>query len=229
MPEYQHLNLRLNYSRLFAEFRKGEELCAVLHHKPEREAFLVYSRPVMIYPTYQLYISEAGHERFVEKTQWAGQPMSFDHIMANSQGLKLLITPSQSYGVERDEILARHAGTPDIVKSYADKEAVVKMLAANRMDMTLNLPLLINYRVEQHAIQSQLIKVPLNDVGRYDKSHIACSDTPLGRKVVKAIDAMSPAIHNRGRDLIARWLTVAERETYYEIFDDYFLEGKPLP
>ena len=229
MPEYSHVNLKLNYSRLFEELLKGSEVCAILHHIPEREEFLVYSKPIIIYPTYQLYVSQKGLQRFKEQTQWSGGPIGFNHIMAKSRGLKMLITPRQSYGVDRDEVLKRYGDNVEFVKNFAGKDAMVKMLAADRMDMTLSLPLLMNYRMERDEIRSELVKVQLADVGRYDKSHIGCADTPQGRSVIATIDSLSPAVHERSKELVPRWLTAKETQEYYDIYQPYFFEGQTLP
>jgi len=229
MPQYNHVNLNLNFPRLLEELRKGSNICAILHHTQERADFSAYSQSVIVTPSYQLYVSAKGLERFKEKTGWSGEPMSFDEIMSKSRGLKIAITPGQSYGSERDGILKRNADKAEVVRSFANQETLVKMLAANRMDMMLGFPWVINYVMEKLDADADLIKVPLNDVVQYEASFIACADTPLGQSVVASINNISPPVHDRVKSALARWLTEKERQLYYEVYQEYYYEGKSLP
>mgnify|MGYP002700288134 CR=1 FL=1 len=229
MPRYDHVNLSLNYPRLLEELRKGSNVCGILHYTPERARYMVYSRAVVVTPSYQLYVSAKALARFKEKTGWAGAPASFDQLMSMSDGLKMAVTPGQSYGAGRDEILNRHVDKVELIRSFADQEALVKMLAANRVDMVLGFPWVINYRAEQLDVRSDLVKIPLNDVAQYEASYIACADTPLGRDVVKAIDEISPPVHDRSKSFLPRWLTAKESQLYYGVYHEYFFEAKPLP
>lgn len=229
MPQYYHVNLSLNYPRLLEELRKGSNVCAILHHTPERAKYMVYSQAVIVNPSYELYISAKRLKHFQETTGWSGGATSFDALMARSEGLKLAITPGQSYGADRDAVLERHADKAEIVRSFADQEAMVKMLAANRVDMVLGFPWVINYRLEMLDGRSDLVKVPLNDVKQYEASYIACADTVLGREAVSSINAISPPVHDRAKSFLPRWLTAKESQLYYGIYHDYFYDGKALP
>jgi len=228
IPQYQHVNLDLNYSRLLEELRKGSDVCAILYHSVEREKIAVYSQPIIATPSYQLYVSAKGLERFQNKTGWAGGQASFEKIMSMSQGLKIAITPGQSYGSDRGEILHRHADKAEIIKGFSGQDALVKMLVAGRMDMMLGFPWVINYEMARLNFDADLIKVPLHDVSQYEAAYVACADTPLGRAVVSAIDKISPPIHHRVKDLLSRWLTEKENQSYYRVYREYFFEGKPL-
>ncbi len=229
MPQFYHVNLNLNYPRLLEELRKGSDVCAILHYSDERAKFIVYSKSVIITPSYQLYVSAKGLESFKKKTGWKGGPASFEELLSKSHGLRMAITPGQSYGAERDAILARHIDKVELIRSFADQEALIKMLAANRMDMVLGFPWVINYRLEQLDVRSDLVKVPLNDVAKFESAYIACADTELGRRVVKAVDEISPPIHDRSKSFLTRWLTAKESQEYYGIYHDYFFEDQELP
>lgn len=229
MPQYHHVNLNLNYPRLLEELRKGSDVCAILYHSEEREKFVIYSQPIIATPSYQLYVSAKGLKRFKEKTGWTGGPVSFDDIMSKSKGLTIAITPGQSYGPDRDEVLARHADKAEVIKGYADQDTLVKMLVANRMDMVLGFPWVINYEVNLLEVSTELIKVPLQDMPPYETVFVACADTPLGRAAVAAINNISPPVHTRVKGLLSPWLTDEENQSYLEVYREYFLEGKPLP
>ncbi len=229
MPQFDHLNVRLNYPRLHEELRKGSDMCAILHYTQARDEFMVFSEPVIVSPSYQLYVSAKGLDKFKEKTGWQGGSASFDELLSKSYGLRLAVTPGQSYGIERDTILARYADRLELVRSFADHEALVKMLAANRIDMVLGFPWVVNYRLEQLDVRSDLVKVPLNDVPRYESAYIACADTGLGRRVIEAVNAISPPIHDRSKSFFTRWFTAKESQEYYGIYHDYFYENKALP
>ena len=229
MPQFRHMNLFSNYARLLEEMRKGSDLCAILHKTPKREEFMVFSEPVVITPSYQLYISQKGMPRFIEKTGWDGNPIAFDDLLSRSRGLSLAVTPGQSYGVERDTIIERHLDKIELIRSFADHEALIKMLAAERMDMVLGFPWVVNYRLEKLDIRKDLVKIPLNDVAAFETAYIACSDTPVGRRVVDAVNAISPPVHDRAKSFLTRWLTAEESIAYYRVYHDFFIESVPLP
>lgn len=229
LPQYYHVNLRLNYPRLLEELRKGSNVCAILHHTPEREKYMAYSQAVIVNPSYDLYVSAKGLKHFKDATGWSGNATSFDALMARSEGLKLAITPGQSYGAERDAILKRHGDKAEVIRSFADHQALVKVLAANRVDMVLGFPWVMNYHLEKLDSHSDLVKVPLNDVKQYEASYIACAETALGREVVSSINAISPSVHDRAKSFLPRWLTAKESQLYYGIYHDYFYDGKALP
>ena len=229
MPQYNHVSLNLNYPRLLEELRKGSNVCAILHYTPEREKFMAYSQSAIITPSYQLYVSAKALERFKEQTGWLGGPTSFDDIMAKSRGLKFAITPGQSYGSERDEILKRHADKAEIIRSFANQETLVKRLAVNRIDMILGFPWVINYIVDKLAMGTDLIKVPLNDVLQYEASFIACANTPWGRTAIASINSISPPVHDLAKDLLPRWLSENESQSYYDVYQKYYHEDKLLP
>lgn len=229
MPQYKHVNLSLNYTRLFEELRKGSDVCAILYHSPEREKFLVYSNPIILTPSYHLYVNAKGLEHFQRKTGWSGGEASFNDIMSKSKDFKIAITSNQSYGAERDEILARHADKAEVVRGFSDQDTLVKMLVANRMDMLLGFPWVINYEMNLLDIGTPLTKILLTDVPQYDATFVACADTPLGRAAVSAIDNISPSVHDRVKGLLSHWLTEKENQEYDDVYRQYFLEGKPLP
>ncbi len=229
MPQFHHVNLRLNYPRLLEELRRGSDVCAILHRTPEREAYMVFSRPVVITPSYQLYVSVKGLERFKQQTGWNGAPASFDQLLSNSDGLKMAVTPGQSYGAERDEILARHANQVELVKSFADQRALIKMLAANRMELVLGFPWVVNYATELLDIRADLVKVELNDVPQYEPAYIACADTAFGKRIVDTVDGISPSVHDRSKSYLTRWLTAKESQSYFAVYHAHFVEGTPLP
>jgi len=229
MPQFHHVNLRLNYPRLLEELRRGSDVCAILHRTQERERFMVFSQPVVITPSYQLYVSTKGLERFKQQTGWNGAPASFDQLLSKSNGLKMAVTPGQSYGADRDEILARHANKVELVKSFADQRALIKMLAANRMELVLGFPWVVNYATELLDIRADLVKVELNDVPQYEPAYIACADTVFGKRIVDVVDGISPSVHDRSKSYLTRWLTAKESQSYFGVYHAHFVEGKPLP
>ena len=229
MPQFHHVNLRLNYPRLLEELRRGSDVCAILHWTPERDTFMVFSQPVVITPSYQLYVSVKGLTRFKQQTGWDGAPASFDQLLSKSRGLKMAVTPGQSYGAERDEIIARYVNRVELVKSFADQRALIKMLAANRMELVLGFPWVVNYATELLDIRADLVKVELNDVPQYEAAYIACADTAFGKRIVDAVDSISPSVHDRSKSYLTRWLTAKESQSYFGVYHAHFIEGAPLP
>jgi len=43
------------------------------------------------------------------------------------------------------------------------------------------------------------------------------------------MDSISPPVHDLAKHLLPRWLSEKESQSYYDVYQEYFFEDKPLP
>ncbi len=231
LPQYQHVDMRANYVRVMSELRRGSKICAILHKTPEREEFAYYSNPLLVIPSYQIYIHSTEKERFKSLSGWETGRVSFNDLLANHKPLRIAQTPSHSYGKARDSVIRRHQKNLMVVRSYAGQMSVIKMLVAKRVDLILEFPWVVNHHLEELKIKSsQLHKVVLTDVPSSEPAFIACPKTPWGQKLITELNQIDPPMHQLASRYVERWLSPAEvvefRRANHEYFGDSWLQEK---
>ncbi|GAA5314866.1 MAG: hypothetical protein AseanaTS_00700 [Candidatus Pelagadaptatus aseana] len=222
LPQFRHSQTKANYARIIAEMRKGTEMCALMIYKREREAFAYFSQPIAVNPSYQLYLSTEGKQAIDRAYGYDLKTASFDELLGKSRDLTLLITPNQSYGIERDALIAKHIDHLNIKRNFSDQSATMKMLAANRVQMLLVLPWVFNYEKDVSGLHGKVTKVQLTDVPADDSYTIACTRTEQGKQVVDAIDQIKPAAHTLLKQAAAAWLEPEEMGNYQRAYNKYF-------
>lgn len=225
LPQYQHEETRANYIRLMSEINRGNNTCVILHKTPEREQFAYYSNVLLLSPSYQLYSSASAQNKFQHFSGWREGQVSFNDLLANSEQLRMAKTPGHSYGQARDEIIRRHQKNLKIIKGYAGQKSLIKMLLAERVDLILEFPWVVNHHLKKFKIKpSQLKKVTLTDVPAYEPAYIACPKTPWGKKLVTALNSIEPPIHIQLGAYIEDWLEPVEMEEFRRASREYFGE-----
>lgn len=210
----QHTNVNTNYLRIYMEAKKETNICAVLHHTKERSKFLYFSKPLAITPSYQLYVSESGKQHLDTLFGRNVKAEGLESILAKTKQLRIAVTPEQSYGRERDEILQRYQDKFDITYNYTHQSSLLKLLAAQRVDMVLAFPWVFNYELSNLDIHGKVAKIELTDVPGYEPSSIACAKTPLGQKIIQAANNLGITTKENLKDQISRWLRPEEQADY---------------
>lgn len=222
LPQFNHVNTKANYTRIIAEMQKGTDLCALLFYHKAREEFAIYSDPLAITPSYQVYTSLQGKATLDQAFGRDVKQASLDELLGKSQGLTLLITPHQTYGKKRDAIIAKHRDSLTTQYHLTDQPAMMKILATNRAQMLLAMPWVFNYEQNNLGLHDRIEKITLTDVPAYQSSYLVCTKTELGRRVINTINAIEPAAHTVLRKAVADWLLPEEVEDYYQAYDAYF-------
>ncbi len=226
LPQYKHEVMLANYPRVVSELRSGSNICAILHRTPEREEFIHYSNTLILSPANQLYISASAKNRYQHLPGWSESKVSFNDFLANNEKLRMALIPSHSYGRKRDAIIHRYRNNMIVTKGYAGQEALIKMLLAERVDLIMEFPWVINHQLQKLKLNSSLLhKITLTDVPAYETAHIACPKTPWGKQIVTEINNLDPPIHIQTGGYIESWLEPAEVEGYRRANIEYFGEG----
>lgn len=225
LPQYQHKTMRANYIRVISELRRSSKVCAVLHKTPEREEFSHFSNPLVIIPSYQVYIHSSEKEQFENLPGWNEGKVSLNDLLSSRMGLRMAQTPSHSYGEDRDKIIRKNRKNLDIVYGYAGQKSLIKMLLAKRVDLILEFPWVVNHHLPGLKVKSsQLHKILLADVPSNQLAFIACPKSPWGKRVITALNNIEPPLHALTKPYVEKWLAPVEVEEYRRANREHFGE-----
>ena len=222
LPQYQHQDIHANYTRILAELRKGTQTCAILHHSHEREAFIHFSDTLLITPSYQLYSRVQHQGKFQQYIDKHSGLISLGQLLSSPQQLTMAHTPGHSYGKVRDAILAQHKDKLRIVKGYAGQTPLIKMLLAQRVDLILEFPWVINHQLKQLHMENALYQYVLADAPAYVTAYIGCPKSLWGKTMISALNNLTPPMHERVKAYLEKYLAVEERSDYRRAYADFF-------
>jgi len=222
LPQYQHQDMHANFARIMSELRRGTQTCAILHHTYERETFIHFSDTLLLTPSYQLYSRTQRQGEFQQYVDKHSAHISLEQLLSSPKQLTMAHTPGHSYGKVRDAILARHKDKLRIVNGYAGQAPLIKMLLAQRIDLILEFPWVINHQIKQLNMVNELYQYVLADAPAYVPSYIGCPKTSWGKSMISALNNLTPPMHERVKTYLEKYLTVEEQRDYRHAYDDFF-------
>jgi uncharacterized protein (TIGR02285 family) len=186
MEGYGHVMTFMPASRMFASARRGEELCIFgIVRTPEREDFLVYSRPLRLVPPLVMVFRAGERPDFGKegKTLSLAEVLdSGDYLLGDMEGL--------SNGEELDEIIAEHGNAENVKVFYKDTytESRLDMLLSGRIDVYIGSIPELRLAMEERGNLDDVEYARIKE-GRWMLGHAACPNTSWGTRVVEAINS----------------------------------------
>lgn len=226
LPQYHHASTKAYYTRIIAEMRNGTNMCALLLYNQTQEDFALFSKPVGVFPNYQIFASLEAKAQLDKTLGYDVQQTTTDELLANTQDLTLLITPHQSYGKAWDTALNKHKDALKTQYHLTDQPAMMKLLSNNVAQLMLAMPWIYHYEENVLELHGRTAKIELTDIPRFQPAYIACTKTRLGRKVIDTINNADPAIHTLLHEDISSWLLPEELEAHRKAHEEYF-SAKP--
>jgi uncharacterized protein (TIGR02285 family) len=220
LPQFQHRQTPASFSRVWHQIGHGDGNCTIgALRTPERGAIAMFSqRPVPV-PGYHVIIRADQRDDFAPYLDSRGR-LDLDLLAARSS-LRGGYVTSRRHAPRIDRfIAASHRQTPlDPVMSPLQ---LFHLLSLRRQDFIFALPFEIGYYRDVDPRTPPLLALPIKDVAAMVNGHVACSNGPIGRKVVSAVDLLlrNP---NNWRSFVAplqQWLSP---EDY-----DHLLSGSPM-
>lgn len=203
LDEFDHVRRQFTIPRAFALARADVLLCFVGPHRtPEREEFLVYSRPFFVYapPMLTVRVDTATDEA-------GGRPQSLIHLL-REQGARFGLPAQISYGPEIDAIIEAHGGS--VLRLYGEgrNERALLLLSVGRIDYTIVQPFEFTWIATRDGLRDTLTQVPLVEATQFDGFAIACTDTAAGRRAIAAIDRhlSNPDIAETFQQIMLQWV-----------------------
>jgi len=176
---------------------------------PERERIMLFSARAMAVPGYgmilradrlpdfQRYLDSSGA---VDLDLLKGAPLTGGYVAARPQfqALKAFIESAPEH--------------PALVSS-PDTVSLFRQLDGGRVDFLFGLRDETAYFAGHATIRSKLLSLPIAGTDRYGMAYIACSNGPVGRRAIAAIDAYL-ADDRHWADFVSPWRRWLSSEDY---------------
>ncbi len=183
---------------------------------PERAEFLTYSLPIYLLPSHHVIIQQDQRARFTPHLNAYGE-IDLGRLMGNSN-FTTSVNPQRAFSPHIDAIIRANLDEPHINK-VVQNLGMFERLEAGWLDY------LVAYIEEAvwYTPNNRFVYLPIADNPPFVLGHIACSNLPLGRQVIAAVDeivrqAPSPppwSQHYR------RWLDAAGQQRYDALLERY--------
>lgn len=222
LPQFQHQDIRINHARMQAEMNKGNNICALLHKTPQREAMMYFSDFVMLSPASQVYIRADREQQFQKQAGIYEQGVDLAELLEGERSLTIGILPGRSYGLHRDVIINRYQDDFKKINLSSGMYAPVKMLVAQRLDMIVEYPWLVRYQLSRLNTSIPLQKISLLEAPAYDKTYVTCPKTSWGQTVIHEVNKLMPSLRHQFSLYMEEWLNEDEVTEYRQ-----FLSAHP--
>ncbi|AIG05067.1 putative lipoprotein [Pseudomonas fluorescens] len=188
LPQYSHQILHLNRARSMQMLQAPSFTCdPSLVWTPARaktivfstQAFAVLSNGIAIRRSQQALMASYVVEGTFDLAKFL-----------DGQQTRLGVIAERSYGSATDEQLS-HATPLKVAPHYGNDAlgSLLQMQRLGRLEAVLGYWTEIRYQAAQQGIDPQdLVFYPIKGMPRYQRIHIGCSDTPLGRQAISHIN-----------------------------------------
>ncbi|KPA10645.1 hypothetical protein MHK_009151 [Candidatus Magnetomorum sp. HK-1] len=180
MNHYQHETLKMNWSRFWADVSEGQHICNIFAYKtPDREKIVYFSEP----HTFVLPNAIIMKKENIKKL---GHPKSYSIVkLLQDKRFKGIIEKTRSFSQGLDKILEKHKPGSNLTRKAAQPDSFIKMLYDDRIDYTIEYPIVASYLDQKHNPTPNLISsIPIEELPAYNIVHMACPKNEWGKKVI---------------------------------------------
>lgn len=190
LSNYRHRLKLANVQRIVADIKTKPNICnPAFLRTPEREQFMEFSEPLHAqYSNGAVVLKQrlGSFERFITP----GGELQVDAMLA--AGGQLAVQSGRSYGTELDSLAekARKSNHLVVLSSTRPVEAKLGLLEKGRVDAAFLYPIELALTL-RHTGQENLYEfLPVAGNGSYTLNYLACSKSPLGKRVIEEANAL---------------------------------------
>ncbi|MBF0236644.1 MAG: TIGR02285 family protein [SAR324 cluster bacterium] len=179
MPQYEHVNVKMNWTRFWTDVAEGQHVCNIFAIKTtEREKITEISEPHIYFVPNAIIMKKNTIEKL-------GNPKSYSLIeLLKDNRFHGMIETTRSYS-ELDSILKNLTAT-NLVRKAAPPQSYIRMIAEDRIDYTLEYPKIAAYLDhENNPLPNQLSSVAIKELPAYTYGYTACPKNEWGKQVVE--------------------------------------------
>ncbi len=218
---YEHEQVSAPIPRISAEIESGKNWCWFgPYQTPVRDKFALFSLPVAIELPHRIVVNYAKVGQFE-----AMGKLSLEQMLVDGK-LTTLFTRGRSYGASIDDILLRHP--PDKSQWHSSMTQPLLMIMAERIDYTVEYPLVANYNSRRSGHTGKLAGLPFKEMASYDFRRVMCPKNKWGEKVIADVNAILRAERPspRYRKIAEKWHDYEGVVQIRQWYDSVFLKAE---
>lgn len=223
LPNHQHRRVEAKLLRVIAKISAKEQICSVMFKTPERELKIQFSdKAIGLLPAPKLAIKRENLANFKKLPAWQDNKVSLTKLLNEENELKLGLNAGSSYGLAIDNAI-KNADNPDRVyrhSGHASRQALIRMLLANRVDYIFDYSFVIKYILQQDIHRVSMI--PLTESPEYIEVFIGCPKNPWGQSILNHINPAIESVRDHSVSNIEKWLTADEISSYRKNYRERF-------
>ena len=232
LGDYQHDTLRVPLSRLSSSWRTYNPLCfaTMIHELPLSDDYLL-SAPNAMYLPHGIITTKA----FAEKLPLQENGRVSLKSIISARNISMGHISGRTYGETLDNILHRYRHNIEINTRAGSTETkgILTMLSQGRFDFVIDYEFVLNHYAGSDEDADQLRFLPIAETyGSFILGAVGCSNSPEGRKAIRAINKALPDIVNsrQYRRAVGSWLVpTGDEASYWNKFDDVLKKYLGLP
>ena len=224
LPEYEHINQEMPWSRFWFLVKKGNKICNCMSLKnKEREEIAIFSIPISVALPNQIVVRRETFEQL-------GSPKSYSLIkLMQQKELKGLLISQRSYSHDIDMLLQEYEGGSNIVRDFVDEQTYLKLLDKKRTDYILEYPYVVTRTIDSELpeLKDNLIGIPISEIDQFYYIYVACPKNEWGKTVIGKINKSLKALRitEPFRNALGKSYKGENLETILKFYDTH-LTGK---
>lgn len=220
--DYTHREKTLPYKRFLLYAKQKLNICtAYLFKTPEREKYLLFSDPAVVFPGYEVILHKDTYEKL-------GFPDSVSiKELFEKQRFLMATNKIRAYSPKIDPIIAKHEKQNLVSRSSGSTTLVFRLLATKRADFMIDFPNRILFWTHELELDANdYFSIPIREDYKNAISYIACPKTDWGASV---IDKVNQVLKDNVRtdtylQILQRWSPEYHKAEIKELHQKYFLK-----
>nr|WP_316642573.1 TIGR02285 family protein [uncultured Roseateles sp.] len=217
MPQYQHRFVSMTGARAEVERKAGRGLCSASSMRTPERLKERYFTPAMPTLPVQLVLRR---ERLQLLAGGKGS-VSLQQLIRRDD-VQGLVMSNRQYGQTLAEWL-KPAPDSNLRTMVAPRAGnLLTMLAAGRMDYTLEYPMIVEYHLRNRG--PELVTLPIDELGEPPLGYFSCTRNAWGKVVIADIDTALRKVARlpEARQVYSPWMSEALRAAHQERIDRFF-------
>jgi len=193
LPQYQFTTQFVQSQRIARLLKKLPSSCAPNRIKtPERLADNLYSLPLNIYLSLQLYYKKE-RESLILPTSAVNNNKRLKSLSALFTGKEMLtlgVNEGRSFGIFLDAQIADLETHNLVIRSGIEStRSLVKMLLKDRIDYTIEYPVNVHKVLKATQNKTSLSSIKIAGAPNYIVGYVACSKGAIGEQTIKDVNS----------------------------------------
>lgn len=224
---HQRVEVPANYPRIEQEMKSLDNACfAGFLKTPAREKAFVFSQAYRLMLPIHLYVMADREQPPVHDGE-----VDLQALLASGR-FRLGVLGGRKYGTSIDPLLDEHAADRQVYRRYAldQLDGLLGMLAAQSRDIdgVLAYPNEVAHRATASGkAPPNVRRYAIKGTPAYQAGYIACSNSDLGRALVKGIDQLLPEIRPAVARAYSATLQGDDKQRYLDLLQNVFGAAPP--